>query len=69
MPGKIKPLVWTHEPPKGPGYYWCRYKGSDKSTWSPAYIPDCADHTKYSILYESEDIEWAGPIPEPSEQK
>lgn len=45
--------------------YWCRYKGSGKGTWSPTYIPACADHTKYTILFKSKDVEWAGPIPEP----
>ena len=62
-------LTWTDEPPKGPGYYWCRYKGSGKDTWSPTYIPACADHTKYTILFKSKDVEWAGPIPEPREPK
>ena len=62
-------LEWTTEPPNGPGYYWCRYKGSGKGTWSPTYIPACADHTKYTILFKSKDVEWAGPIPEPCEPK
>ncbi len=62
-------LTWTTEPPKVPGYYWCRYKGSGKDTWSPTYIPACADHTKYTILFKSKDVEWAGPIPEPREPK
>ncbi|WP_352398996.1 Lar family restriction alleviation protein [Bilophila wadsworthia] len=62
-------LTWTTEPPNGPGYYWCRYKGSGKDTWSPTYIPACADHTKYTILFKSKDVEWAGPIPEPREPK
>lgn len=62
-------LEWTTEPPNGPGYYWCRYKGSGKGTWSPTYIPACADHTKYTILFKSKDVEWAGPIPEPREPK
>lgn len=62
-------LTWTDEPPKVPGYYWCRYKGSGKDTWSPTYIPACADHTKYTILFKSKDVEWAGPIPEPREPK
>lgn len=62
-------MVWTTEPPKQPGYYWCRYKGSDKSTWSPAYIPAVADLTQYGGLEESEQVEWAGPIPEPRETK
>ena len=62
-------LTWTNEPPKVPGYYWCRYKGSGKDTWSPTYIPACADHTKYTILFKSKDVEWAGPIPEPREPK
>lgn len=68
MRKKKDQLVWTTEPPKQPGYYWCRYKGSDKSTWSPTYIPACADHTKYTISFKSKDVEWAGPIPEPKEQ-
>ena len=62
-------LEWTTEPPNGPGYYWGRYKGSGKDTWSPTYIPACADHTKYTILFKSKDVEWAGPIPEPCEPK
>lgn len=62
-------MMWTDEPPKVPGYYWCRYKGSGKDTWSPTYIPACADHTKYTILFKSKDVEWAGPIPEPREPK
>ena len=61
-------LTWTDNPPNGPGYYWCRYKGSGKDTWSPTYIPACAEHTKYTILFKSKDVEWAGPIPEPKEQ-
>lgn len=69
MRKKKDQLVWTTEPPKQPGYYWCRYKGSGKDTWSPTYIPACADHTKYTILFKSKDVEWAGPIPEPREPK
>lgn len=69
MRKKKDQLVWTTEPPKQPGYYWCRYKGSDKSTWSPAYIPAVADLTQYGGLEESEQVEWAGPIPEPREPK
>lgn len=65
----LRALTWTNEPPKVPGYYWCRYKGSGKDTWSPTYIPACADHTKYTILFKSKDVEWAGPIPEPREPK
>lgn len=62
-------LTWTNEPPKVPGYYWCRYKGSGKDTWSPAYIPAVADLTQFGGLEESEQVEWAGPIPEPREPK
>ncbi len=62
-------LTWTNEPPKVPGWYWCRYKGSGKDTWSPAYIPAVADLTQYGGLEESEQVEWAGPIPEPREPK
>ena len=62
-------MTWTTEQPKVPGYYWCRYKGSGKDTWSPAYIPAVADLTQFGGLEESEQVEWAGPIPEPREPK
>ena len=62
-------LEWTDEPPKVPGWYWCRYKGLGKDTWSPAYIPAVADLTQFGGLEESEQVQWAGPIPEPREPK
>lgn len=62
-------LEWTDEPPKVPGWYWCRYKGFGKDTWSPAYIPAVADLTQFGGLEESEQVQWAGPIPEPREPK
>lgn len=59
-------LVWTTDPPTEPGHYWCRYTGSDKTTWSPAYIPAVDDLQSYS-MDRHDQIEWAGPIQMPKE--
>lgn len=56
-----KPLVWTSEPPKVPGWYWYRHKPSR----TIAMINIDVDPTEY----ESLPGQWAGPIPEPREPK
>lgn len=56
----LRALEWTDEPPKVPGWYWCR----DESTKENARIifPNIR-RTKWR------DKQWAGPIPEPREPK
>jgi hypothetical protein len=58
-------LEWTDEPPKVPGWYWCRHKSYPEyavvrkvwpEVWAEFGVPDGYD-------------QWAGPIPEPSEPK
>ncbi len=51
-------LEWTDEPPKVPGWYW--YKTS--SHLGITKFPELCDRTR-------EGWQWAGPIPEPREQK
>ena len=58
-------LTWTDEPPKVPGWYWCRHKSYPEyavvrkvwpEVWAEFGVPDGYD-------------QWAGPIPEPREPK
>ena len=58
-------FVWTTEPPKVPGWYWCRHKSYPEyavvrkvwpEVWAEFGVPDGYD-------------QWAGPIPEPREPK
>ena len=58
-------LEWTDEPPKVPGWYWCRHKSYPEyavvrkvwpEVWAEFGVPDGYD-------------QWAGPIPEPREPK
>ena len=58
-------LEWTTEPPKVPGWYWCRHKSYPEyavvrkvwpEVWAEFGVPDGYD-------------QWAGPIPEPREPK
>ena len=58
-------LAWTDEPPKVPGWYWCRHKSYPEyavvrkvwpEVWAEFGVPDGYD-------------QWAGPIPEPREPK
>lgn len=57
--GKVhfKPLLWTSEPPKRPGFYWCRFRGSnDRQVFQ----------VKADVEYVAGDVEWSSaPIPEP----
>lgn len=55
-------LVWTTEPPKVPGQYWCSLWGISK--WKQPFIIEIHDKPK---KYESK-ARWAGPIPTPQEQ-
>ena len=52
-------LAWTDEPPKMPGWYWCRDE-NDKEN-ARIIFPNIRK-TKWR------DKQWAGPIPEPKEQ-
>lgn len=52
-------LEWTDEPPKVPGWYWCRDE-NDKEN-ARIIFPNIRK-TKWR------DKQWAGPIPEPKEQ-
>lgn len=54
-------LVWTKEAPKVPGWYWCRDYGK--------YIHIVHVGVDLSEYQEIRDVEWAGPISEPREQK
>lgn len=51
-------LTWTDNPPQVPGWYW--YKTS--SHLGITKFPELCDRTR-------EGWQWAGPIPEPREQK
>ena len=53
-------LTWTNEPPKVPGWYWCRDE-NDKEN-ARIIFPNIRK-TKWR------DKQWAGPIPEPREPK
>lgn len=53
-------LTWTDEPPKVPGWYWCRDE-NDKEN-ARIIFPNIRK-TKWR------DKQWAGPIPEPREPK
>lgn len=52
-------LAWADEPPKVPGWYWCRDE-NDKEN-ARIIFPNIRK-TKWR------DKQWAGPIPEPKEQ-
>jgi len=52
-------LTWTDEPPKVPGWYWCR-----TGTWS-----HCVVLFQDGEQQKVSGIQWAGPIPEPREPK
>lgn len=52
-------LEWTDEPPKVPGWYWCR-----KGTWS-----HCVVLFQDGEQQKVSGIQWAGPIPDPREPK
>ena len=52
-------LAWTDEPPKVPGWYWCRDE-NDKEN-ARIIFPNIRK-TKWR------DKQWAGPIPAPKEQ-
>ena len=73
MSGKMKPLVWTNEPPKGPGWYWF------KTAYRIHIVSVEHDPRKVGDLYicvgsvgiwmSNLHGQWAGPIPEPREPK
>lgn len=56
-PVHFKPLLWTTEGPKRPGFYWCRFKGSsDRQVFE----------VRADVEYVAGNVEWSsGPIPEP----
>ena len=54
-----RPLAWTDEPPKVPGWYWCRDENDEEN--ARIIFPNIRK-TKWR------DKQWAGPIPEPKEQ-
>ena len=57
-----RPLRWTNEPPKEPGWYWNMRQGYPKEMTISWY-----SETRLANLYtDGKDI-WAGPIPEPEE--
>jgi len=54
-------LVWTKERPKKEGYYWKRTTpGVEEILWIDP---------KFLGRYQTKNIEWAGPIPQPFERK
>mgnify|MGYP000512462650 CR=1 FL=1 len=52
-------LEWTDEPPKVPGYYW----------WRNLSKPQVVHSNNFKNRKPHPADEWAGPIPEPREQK
>lgn len=59
LPRYPRPLRWTKELPKKPGWYWLRCFEQ-----SASIINVACDLTEYEAKPY---IEWAGPIPEPEE--
>lgn len=70
-------LTWTEEPPKEVGKYWWRWTPFDEyRVYNVRLIPTIHglityDHKGYHEAVHVEDIDgqWAGPIPEPREEK
>lgn len=72
-------MNWTHEKPKGPGWYWCRNRGDhERQIWEAVVrldvTPDgliCSWMTapgKADTMHESNfspECQWAGPIQHP----
>ena len=73
-----RPLRWTNEPPKEPGWYWHEENHGGKH---PAHVFRVVTSTKETGIYvrffgQPADVihkidhisgKWAGPIPEPEE--
>ena len=66
-----RPLVWTDEAPKKPGWYWLRNERS-------VIVVEVDDELVYAygghrkrtdLELERDEWTWAGPIPEPVEPK
>ncbi len=72
--GLVRPLRWSAEKPTVPGWYWWRNK-----TPNGGYITDMLevgeqltvynDQTHKSHSVDEFQGEWAGPIPEPGEER
>jgi hypothetical protein len=65
---KIVPLVWTTEPPTEPGWYWVFWKDS-----SPEVGVYEFNGEEFWVGADTHTLDWlshfAGPIPEPQEEK
>ena len=57
-------LEWSGEPPKVPGRYWCRHRERGAAQWGEPYVPAVNIFDKYNLEVDN-DVQWAGPIPEP----
>lgn len=65
-------LVWSSEPPKEPGYYWCR----DDRVCFVGVVETFRDCNSLCLFYPGNEVEedippgceWAGPIQAPKER-
>ncbi len=67
-------LEWTDEPPKVPGWYWCRdAEGEIRLRQLENFVGGprlfVCGISKHIFPDELTGIQWAGPIPEPCEPK
>lgn len=67
-------LEWTDEPPKVPGWYWCRdAEGEIRLCQLENFVGGprlfICGISKHTFPDELTGIQWAGPIPEPREPK
>ena len=67
-------LAWTDEPPKVPGWYWCRdAEGEIRLRQLENFVGGprlfVCGISKHIFPDELTGIQWAGPIPEPREPK
>ena len=66
-------LRWTKEKPKHSGYYWSRYLARENGI-TVVFVHIEADNDYFEVAgvedrwpLEDDNLEWAGPIPEPEE--
>jgi hypothetical protein len=64
-------LVWTTEPPTEPGWYWVRWKNGlcDVELGRLTDVPIGAMLLEHQMLGFANFSHFAGPIPEPQEEK
>ena len=68
-------MIWTHELPTVPGWYWHRFPGREAEYGEPLHVEVhevydvggmlfCCKHPL--VIHKPQFNEWAGPIPEPT---